>query len=1152
MKKSVIRFAARVLTVALTAGSILGAPVSVQAQTDRGAESDTVQAVVSGTKWYDTDGERIQAHGGQMFRADADGTGEKWWWVGEDKSEGRIPIRGVHLYSSDDMYSWTDEGTILPAFEKAEDVRSAACYEDYTDEQCEEVFFYFNERNCIIERPKLLYNEKTDKWVLWYHSDGPDSSGNGRYSRNLIGVAVSDEITGPYQFIGAAKAYGNGGVAGQGDSKLSNGGSGDMTVFKDDDGTAYLIYVTSKDGTNNAMSIAKLNESYTGLVTDKNYGEEGYKLFDSSKTAVSGKDFFYDVLNEKQREAPAVFKYKDTYYMGVSTTGGWNPSFTTLFRSKTMLGRWEKVSKSLFSGTDTWEPDEPYMTSIAGKKKGFSSTADNSFSSQITYVVPLDAENGLFLYMGDRWWDPDTYGKAQGYTDKNSDKYGFPLSDARYVWLPFTMNEDGTMNRIEMRNSWTTDELKDMLPLKIYTELPAAVTRSELPEQLEVDAAGERTTLPVVWTVSSGNLDGIGPVSLTGEVEGLDKTVSWNTVVYPENTKYLIDCGMEDQKKESEIYQAVNLVNPLKNKTADREASDSTDTWGRTGAATSKAYDPGKGLYSTGWYGENGKNAGFSYRFVLEKGEYEITTGHTEWWNDPRRTIVTAKVGDEEETLLGTAEWGKNKKGTTVNVTGTIQVPEDNTEVVLSFTAGGDKGAAVSYIVIAGGPQEPERDVVGIHVEKLPDKTVYQIGEELEPDGMVVVASVSNAEPIVLQEDQYQTSELDSSSEGEKIITVSFQEKNGPLFTDEFVVTVRDDEITDEDDANRIKEIRIARNPDKMKYQTGEAFDPAGMVVRAVRKATDSNATESNAQPAEQELSLDALEYEYDFSAPGKTDVTVIYTEEDGSGEERSFKASVEVEVYSAEEEYYTVGIMIRKKPDKLLYKTGEAFDPEGMIVAAKQKASPSNAARTISLSDEDLEYQYDFGTPGEKTVRILYTDVDKKQEERTFRTSLSVTVTVRRASGSDDSGSYGSSVAASGSVYRDEKKGTINSILGIVTGSGDGFSSWNQNERGWRLFYADGTMAAGSQTDDGRGGRLEQVAWERVNGAWYPFGADGYLKTGFIYDHALGGWFYVDVNRGMLTGWQTIDGKQYFFSTSHDGKGGMLAEGMTPPESAL
>lgn len=52
-------------------------------------------------------------------------------------------------------------------------------------------------RGCILERPKVVYNAKTGKFVMWFHLE---LKGKG-YEAARSGVAVSDTPTGPYRFI---------------------------------------------------------------------------------------------------------------------------------------------------------------------------------------------------------------------------------------------------------------------------------------------------------------------------------------------------------------------------------------------------------------------------------------------------------------------------------------------------------------------------------------------------------------------------------------------------------------------------------------------------------------------------------------------------------------------------------------------------------------------------------------------------------------------------------------------------------------------------------------------------------------------------------------------------------------------------------------
>ena len=147
--------------------------------------------------------------------------------------------------------------------------------------------------------------------------------------------------------------------------------------------------------------------------------------------------------------------------------------------------------------------------------------------------------------------------------------------------------------------------------------------------------------------------------------------------------------------------------------------------------------------------------------------------------------------------------------------------------------------------------------------------------------------------------------------------------------------------------------------------------------------------------------------------------------------------------------------------------------------------------------------------------------------------------------SGGGSSGGGGSSSgnSSTGTIVKDGKKGQVSSINGIITGSGDGYSKWIQDAAGWKLQYADGTYAAGVTPVSGQ---TEQPSWEMINGAWYAFGADGYIETGMVYDAALNGWFYIDVNAGMKTGWQEIDGVWRHFNTASDGSKGIMSVSTT------
>lgn len=134
-------------------------------------------SIFPGELWLDTEGKPIQAHGGSLFYWEG-----MFYWYGEDKSRSLpgsgIWHWGVRCYSSQDLYNWKDEGTILlPLPEDS----SSPLYP-----------------NRVMDRPHILYNQKTRKFVMWVKFSGNETAlWEGQY----MGVAVADSILGPFQLV---------------------------------------------------------------------------------------------------------------------------------------------------------------------------------------------------------------------------------------------------------------------------------------------------------------------------------------------------------------------------------------------------------------------------------------------------------------------------------------------------------------------------------------------------------------------------------------------------------------------------------------------------------------------------------------------------------------------------------------------------------------------------------------------------------------------------------------------------------------------------------------------------------------------------------------------------------------------------------------
>ncbi|MBO0979662.1 family 43 glycosylhydrolase [Microbacterium sp. SD291] len=479
--------------------------------------------------WFDDNGAHIQAHGGAVVSAQELGVeggdvvaGEEagrtvYYWYGEDRSNGYYGSPGVHAYKSYDTLNWTDEGIVLRSVSDAAELETEyfdAIYDTVDDagqpraERISTLNHHLNtsdaaEFTTIFERPKVLFNEATGKWVLWWHSDGQTTAGGSMYARSMAGVAVSDSPTGPFRLTGVYrmpnrtnyKACISAAVPGQ---------ARDMTVFQDDDGTAYIVYSSEE---NRSLYVAELDADYTNVThtTDVDmanagqYSDDGrypYLFADGTPEApVRGEDF--QIVKEcGMLEAPALFQHGGKYYAVASGATGWAPNPQTYHTADSILGTWIR-------GVETGDAFENVAyNAIPEGGDGLLSVGDTrrtSFGSQSTNV--LDLGGGRFVYMGDRW---------------NSG-----AADSTYVWLPITIGENG---RAEMRNpavenparwgsGWDASYWDDKgLGSEIWSVVddglpdtvePGADFSADLPATVPVAVAGVTTDVAVTWSASS-------------------------------------------------------------------------------------------------------------------------------------------------------------------------------------------------------------------------------------------------------------------------------------------------------------------------------------------------------------------------------------------------------------------------------------------------------------------------------------------------------------------------------------------------------------------------------------------------------------------------------------------------------------------------
>lgn len=226
----------------------------------------------------------------------------------------------------------------------------------------------------IIERPKLTYNDTTKRFVMWLHWEGAN------YAEAEAGVFSCATIDGDYEYENSFRPNDN--------------MSRDDTLFKDDDGKAYFISAANE---NADLVVYELTADYLDIERQLTV------LWAGSK-----------------REAPAMFKVGNRYFLITSAATGWDPNQAKYATATAIGGPWSSLS-NLGDGT--------------------------TFDTQSTYVIPVvGSEATTYVYAGDRWQDPD-------------------LASSKYIWLPLKVTDQslslgyyGEWSLNVTRGTWSVDD----------------------------------------------------------------------------------------------------------------------------------------------------------------------------------------------------------------------------------------------------------------------------------------------------------------------------------------------------------------------------------------------------------------------------------------------------------------------------------------------------------------------------------------------------------------------------------------------------------------------------------------------------------------------------------------------------------------------
>ena len=282
----------------------------------------------------------------------------------------------------------------------------------------------------------------------------------------------------------------------------------------------------------------------------------------------------------------------------------------------------------------------------------------------------------------------------------------------------------------------------------------------------------------------------------------------------------------------------------------------------------------------------------------------------------------------------------------------------------------------------------------------------------------------------------------------------------------------------------------------------------------------------------------------------GEFDFTIVMENTSGSGLNdyyRSYSFTVadntDANVDGATDEGYEVSqripdITLSSDQDHTIVSEGEynefvdVFLDGEKLIKGDDYDSESGSTR-ITIKSQTLKANNKTGV---HTIGIEFRTKDTntlKRAAQNYRVKANSSSSGSSGGSSGGGSSYAvrSGYIPAGQTTVDPKKGYIDSQKGIITGEGEGYSRWIRDRAGWKLLYADGTYAKGSEIVNEDGSTYEQILWEKVNGSWYAFGIDEYIKSGWVLDRQGALWYNLSIDSGMRTGWylDPVDNNYYY-----------------------
>lgn len=251
--------------------------------------------------------------------------------------------------------------------------------------------------NGIYFRPKVLYNSRTDKFVLWINYLPPASSPLKAYGNATYIVATSTSPSGPYSVVRQR-------------ANVKNNGGGDFTLFRDPNSPADAYIAYDAWSNSHKVSIEQLTPDFLDSLGNQANGSTG-------------------PLSGSSNEAPIMFERLGWYFLLYGPTCCFCSagSGSNVLTARHPMGPWKN------SGID-----------INPKSWSFGSRVIKAQESFVIRVPSFsnDEKPDIYIYVGDRW-------------DSAPDK--LKSHDFQY-WQPLSFNDTAsppTISKLSFLSNFT-------------------------------------------------------------------------------------------------------------------------------------------------------------------------------------------------------------------------------------------------------------------------------------------------------------------------------------------------------------------------------------------------------------------------------------------------------------------------------------------------------------------------------------------------------------------------------------------------------------------------------------------------------------------------------------------------------------------------